>query len=89
MGVFRRELEVYCSPNEQPPLNRNYEDLTEQEKAVHDFFIRSENIDKLVSFLSLEEDKGHDKFDSRKCNLFKVLLRFDFAFLNPHVLLFL
>lgn len=69
--VFR-ELEVYAPPSDQPPVNRTYEELPPEEKAVYDFFINQENVDKLISFFSLEETKGQDKFEYRKFALFKV-----------------
>ena len=45
------------------------------EKEIYDFFIREENIDRLMAFLSLEEHKGRDKFDPSRFAMFKGLFR--------------
>ena len=45
------------------------------EKEIFDFFIREENIDKLIKFLALEEHKGRDKFDPGRFAMFKGLFR--------------
>ena len=39
---------------------------------VFDFFSEPTKVTKLVEFLSLEEIKGRDKFDSRRFFMFKV-----------------
>ena len=64
---------IYAPPSEQPPLDRKFEELTEPEKEVYSFFNDQENVDKLISFLSLEENKGADNFQIRKYWLFKVI----------------
>ncbi|RWS28736.1 proteasome activator complex subunit-like protein [Leptotrombidium deliense] len=54
---------------------RTRSDLREEETPIYDFFMRNENIEKLMSFLSLEERKGQDKFSSKKFQMFKGLFR--------------
>ncbi len=47
------------------------------ERVIYDSFISPEFVEKLVQFYSLEENKGQDRFDTRKFTLFKVrLLKF-------------
>jgi proteasome activator subunit 4 len=56
-------------------LRRSPSELNESEKEIFDFFVREENIDKLMGFLSLEEHKGRDKFDPGRFAMFKGLFR--------------
>lgn len=63
---------VYAPPSQQPPLDRTREELTEEECALYDFFNVQENVDKLVSFLSLEENKDRDSFNTRRFWMIKV-----------------
>lgn len=65
---------VYAPPSQQPPLDRKREELSEEERALYDFFICPENVDKLVSFLSLEENKERDSFNTRRFWMIKVTL---------------
>ena len=67
-------LKVY-SKDGQPNLRREPADLNAVEKEIFDFFIREENIDKLIKFLALEEHKGRDKFDPGRFAMFKGLFR--------------
>ena len=53
-------------------MRRPAADLNEVERVVFDFFSESAKVTKLVEFLSLEEHKGRDKFDSRRFFMFKV-----------------
>ncbi|KAK8403278.1 hypothetical protein O3P69_000420 [Scylla paramamosain] len=77
-----KTMMVYAPPSQQPPLDRKREELTEEERAVYDFFICQENVDKLVSFLSLEENKERDSFNTRRFWMIKGLFRnFGDAFL--------
>uniref|UniRef100_A0A0P4W4D0 Proteasome activator complex subunit 4 C-terminal domain-containing protein n=1 Tax=Scylla olivacea TaxID=85551 RepID=A0A0P4W4D0_SCYOL len=77
-----KTMMVYAPPSHQPPLDRKREELTEEERAVYDFFICQENVDKLVSFLSLEENKERDSFNTRRFWMIKGLFRnFGDAFL--------
>lgn len=62
---------MYVYDVDQPPLDRQAEELNAAELEVHNFFSNAANIDKLISFLSLEERKGKDKFDARRFSMFK------------------
>ncbi|KAK4321981.1 hypothetical protein Pmani_007247 [Petrolisthes manimaculis] len=80
---------VYAPPSQQPQLDRPLEGLGDEEKEIYKFFINQENVDKLVSFLSLEENKERDGFNTRKFWMFKGLFRnFGDSFLSlflPHL----
>lgn len=69
---FYRTVEVYLPANKQPPLDRSVEELGKTEAEVHAFFSSQANVDKLITFLTLEEKKGRDKFNSKRYILFKV-----------------
>lgn len=70
-----KPLMVYSPDSEQPCLERKREDLSEEEKPIYDAFTQQEFVDKLITYLSLEESKGHDKFDSQRFYMFKGLFR--------------
>ena len=65
----------YSAAELQPPLGRTYEQLAEQEKPIYENFTNPEFVQKLIGFLSLEENKGKDKFHSKHFTLFKVCVR--------------
>jgi len=70
-----KEVKV-CSPSaEQPSVDRTRDQLDPGEQEVHDFFSDPHKIQTLISFLSLEEKKGKDKFNCLKFILFKNLFR--------------
>jgi len=66
---------VYAPANEQPKLDRGRDELSPQEKEMVDFFSDSGNISQLIEFLSLEENKGKDRFDSKRFCMWKGLFR--------------
>ena len=49
--------------------------MTEQEQEIFQFLSDGKNLEKLISFLSLEENKGRDKFDSRRFLMWKGIFR--------------
>ena len=53
-------------------VRRAAAELNDVERVVFDFFSEPTKVTKLVEFLSLEEVKGRDKFDSRRFFMFKV-----------------
>lgn len=69
-----RELMVYSPSNEQPLLDREWHDLTPAEQEVDAFFSNPVNIDKLIKFFCLEENKGKDKYNGFRFLLYKVFL---------------
>ncbi len=75
-----RLLKVYAPTDKQPKLGRKLEELTDEEKPIYEFFSQEQLVDKLINFLTLEENKGKDKFDHYNFSLFKV----NFAVANRH-----
>lgn len=72
---WSKPFKVYCQPEEQPPLDRTREQLAPEEVPVYNSFSQEQFVDRLISFLSLEERKGHDKFDAKRFFMFKGLFR--------------
>ena len=66
---------VYAPDDQQPKLDRSLEEMTEQEQEIFKFLSDGKNLEKLISFLSLEENKGRDKFDSRRFLMWKGIFR--------------
>lgn len=64
---------VYAPSAQQPKLNRSRDELSSTEKIIYDFFANKSNIDKLVTFWSLEEKKGKEKFNRSRSFLLKGL----------------
>ena len=46
--------------------------FSQAERVVYDAFMSPEFVDQLVSFLSLEENKGRDKYSTSRFSMFKV-----------------
>ena len=63
---------VYAPESEQPVLGRSLMELTDEEQPIYEYFCQRKFVDKLMSFLSLEENKGKDKFHPRHFALWKV-----------------
>lgn len=68
-----RKVEIYAPSSQQPPLDTPSAKMDETQADVFNFFNDPANIEKLITFLSLEEKKGRDKFNSKRYILFKVL----------------
>uniref|UniRef100_A0A3Q0QYT3 Uncharacterized protein n=1 Tax=Amphilophus citrinellus TaxID=61819 RepID=A0A3Q0QYT3_AMPCI len=69
-----REMMIYAS-SEKPKDDLPYEEMSEVEKIVFEYFSDPEFIDQLIEFLSLEDRKGKDSFNPRRFLLFKGLFR--------------
>lgn len=69
------QLSVYASYEEQPKVDRTPEELTPGELVIYTALSDQQFVDKLLNFMSLEEHKGKDKFDSKHVTLFKVSLQ--------------
>ncbi|KAK7788859.1 hypothetical protein R5R35_013064 [Gryllus longicercus] len=71
------ELTVYVPPHEQQgaSLTSNSSVLEDKEEAMYNFFSCSKNLDQLIYFLSLEEQKGVDSFSEERYLMFKGLFR--------------
>ena len=77
---------MYAALLEQPKLGRSQDELSPEELPLYQHFSSKEYIDKLVAFLTLEDQKGKDRFNSRNFTLFKVgksILCFAELPLNP------
>ena len=69
------KIQVY-DRSKSPKLDRDPDsEMSEGERAIHQFFHNEENLDKLIKFLSLEEVKGRDRFNVKRWILFKGLFR--------------
>ncbi|KAM7381432.1 hypothetical protein PAMA_012322 [Pampus argenteus] len=69
-----REMMIYA-PSEKPKDDLPYEEMSEGEKIIFEYFSDPEFIDQLIEFLSLEDRKGKDSFNPRRFCLFKGLFR--------------
>ena len=73
---------MYAPSKDQPNLNRSLEEMTSEERIVFNFFNNPEKVEKLVTFLCLENKKGSDSFDAERFAMFKGVFRnFGDAFL--------
>ena len=63
---------IYAPSDEQPPLGRRIDSLPEDERIVFERFTNAQFIETLIKFLSLEENKGQDRFHAKFFVLFKV-----------------
>lgn len=68
-------LSVYAPYSEQPQVARDRSELNESEKLVYDRYSTKEYVDKFISLVALEEQKGRDKFRHRQVYFFKGLFR--------------
>ena len=66
---------VYGPDEMQPSLDRGLEDMPGSEQEIFKFLTDEKNIEKWIGFLSLEETKGKDKFDSRRFLMWKGIFR--------------
>uniref|UniRef100_A0A3P8U0G7 Proteasome activator complex subunit 4B n=1 Tax=Amphiprion percula TaxID=161767 RepID=A0A3P8U0G7_AMPPE len=69
-----REMMIYAA-SDKPNDDLPYEEMSEGEKIIFEYFSDPEFIDQLIEFLSLEERKGKDSFNPRRFCLFKGLFR--------------
>ncbi|KAM9831639.1 proteasome activator complex subunit 4B-like [Neosynchiropus ocellatus] len=69
-----REMMIYAAP-EKLKDDLLYEEMSEGEKIVYEYFSDLEFIDQLIDYLSLEDRKGKDSFNPRRFCLFKGLFR--------------
>eukprot|EP00092_Neocalanus_flemingeri_P031411 GFUD01034116.1.p1 GENE.GFUD01034116.1~~GFUD01034116.1.p1 ORF type:complete len:1998 (+),score=527.07 GFUD01034116.1:71-6064(+) len=69
------KMTVYAAEDKQPNLDRSLQEMTDQELEIFQFLQDETNLQKLIEFLSLEENKGRDKFDSRKFLMWKGIFR--------------
>jgi len=68
-------MTVYAPEDQQPKLDRTVNEMPDQEQEIIKFILDDCHLEKLIEFLSLEENKGRDKFDSRKFLMWKGIFR--------------
>ena len=68
-------MKVYGPDEMQPSLERGLEQMPECEQEIFKFLTDEKSISKWIGFLSLEEVKGKDKFDSRRFLMWKGIFR--------------
>ena len=73
--TWPKDMKVYAPHNQQPKVDRNESELNDVEKEIYKFFNQQSNVDKLIELLSLEENKGRDKFSAGRFIMFKGLFR--------------
>ena len=80
--VWGGEEMMYAPSKDQPNLDRSPEEMSSEERIVFKFFNNPEKVEKLVTFLCLENKKGSDSFDAERFAMFKGVFRnFGDAFL--------
>ncbi|XP_074520213.1 proteasome activator complex subunit 4B [Halichoeres trimaculatus] len=72
--TWPREMMIYAA-SEKSKDDLQYEEMSEGEKIIFEYFSDPEFIDQLIEFLSLEDRKGKDSFNPRRFCLFKGLFR--------------
>merc|ERR1719273_13292 len=73
--AWPKNMQIYAPHNKQPKLDRDESEMNEVEREIYQFFDEQTNVDKLIEFLSLEENKGRDKFSAARFIMFKGLFR--------------
>ncbi|XP_002119300.2 proteasome activator complex subunit 4 [Ciona intestinalis] len=68
------KVKTYAPFNEQPSLDRT-DNMSTSEQAVYNKFTNESFVEKFVNFLCLENEKGKDKFDPKRVDLFRGLFR--------------
>ncbi|XP_054706567.1 LOW QUALITY PROTEIN: proteasome activator complex subunit 4-like [Uloborus diversus] len=71
--AWPKQLKVHAPESEQPKLDRTFDELQEEEKPIYEAFMQQTFVDNIVSYFSLEEKKGVDKFCEKKLLLFRNL----------------
>ncbi|XP_031770190.1 proteasome activator complex subunit 4B-like isoform X2 [Galleria mellonella] len=80
--AWPNKLEVAAPSSEQVRIfDLPLEEMTDNQRLIMEFFTDNTNIEKLVSFLTVEEKKGKDKFSGLRFSLFKML----FSHFGPEV----
>ena len=67
-----RPMLKYAAVEYQPVQGRARDELSENERPIFDKFTSAQFIESLVKYLTLEENKGKDKFHAKYFTLFKV-----------------
>ena len=70
-----KKLKTYASYEKQPNLDRQQSELQPAEIPIYDSFNDENFVKQLVTFLCLENEKGKDKFDFKRMDMFRGLFR--------------
>ncbi|XP_068439481.1 proteasome activator complex subunit 4B-like [Clinocottus analis] len=70
--LWPREMMIHAA-SEKPKDDLSYEEMSEGEKIIFEYFSDPEFIERLIEFLSMEDRKGNDSFNPRRFCLFKGL----------------
>ena len=70
-----KQLKTYAAIEKQPVLNRARADLSPGEVPIYDRFTDKTFVEQLVTYLCLENEKGKDKFDDKRVDMFRGLFR--------------
>uniref|UniRef100_A0A023GM02 Putative proteasome activator complex subunit ixodes scapularis proteasome activator complex subunit n=1 Tax=Amblyomma triste TaxID=251400 RepID=A0A023GM02_AMBTT len=92
IGFYRlpKPFMIYAPDEQQPSLDRTVEEMSPSEAAIYEAFSSETFVEQLAKYLSLEERKGHDRFDAKRFYMFKGLFRnYGTAFLPLFEKLFL
>jgi len=80
--VFRTMLK-YAAVEDQPVQGRTRNQLMDDERPIFDKFTDCQFVETLIKLLSLEENKGKDRFHAKHFTLFKVHFRLICLFSRP------
>lgn len=67
------EVMTYAPSAQQPKLDRSIDEMNEHERHLFKFFSHKPNVDRLVSFWSLEEKKGKEKYNRSRFYMVKAI----------------
>lgn len=82
--LFKTHIGFYAFPKEgirvidyenEPSVSRTRDQLQPEEMPVYDFFSDQEKVNQLLDYFSLEERKGHDKFNTYRYSLWRSLFK--------------
>lgn len=59
---WSNNLTTYAANSLQPNINRSRAEMTEIEQEFFDFFSNDKKVDKYIEYMTLEENKGKEKF---------------------------
>ncbi|XP_065305913.2 proteasome activator complex subunit 4A-like [Dermacentor albipictus] len=77
IGFYRlpQPFLVYAPEDQQPSLDCTIEEMMPSEADIFKAFTSETFVEQLSKYLSLEERKGHDRFDAKRFYMFKGLFR--------------
>ena len=70
-----KQLKTYASYDKQPKLDRQKSELVPAEVPIFESFRNEGFVKQLVDYLCLENQKGKDKFDFKRMDMFRGLFR--------------